>query len=147
MSAGHLVRRFLGSLSATRLNERELETVRQILLPAEAALFREFGRIDQRHAVVVLWRFDALQPAAPLTARRAALLHDIGKVRTPLGTFARVLATLLGPRTARFAAYLDHERHGLELLREAGSDPETLALLCGEGDAVLRSALRKADDI
>jgi len=147
MSTGHLVRRFFGSLTATRLSAHEVETVRQILLPAEATLFFEFGPADQRHALVVLGRFDVLQPTAPLPARRAALLHDIGKVRAPLGTFARVLATLFGPRTARFAEYLDHERHGVELLRNAASDSETLALLRGEGDPVLRSALKEADEI
>lgn len=147
MSSGHLVRRFFGSLTSSRLSASEVGTVRQILLPAEATLFFEFGRADQRHALVVLERLDALLPTAPLTARRAALLHDIGKVRAPLGTFARVLATTLGPRTAKFKAYLDHEQYGIELLRDAGSDAETLALLCGEGDAVLGSALKQADDI
>ena len=147
MSTGHLVRRFFGSLTATRLSAHEVETVRQILLPAEATLFFEFGPADQRHAMAVLGRFDVLQPTAPLAARRAALLHDIGKVRAPLGTFARVLATLFGPRTVKFAEYLDHERHGVELLRNAASDSETLALLRGEGDPVLRSALKEADEI
>jgi hypothetical protein len=75
----------------------------------------------------------------------AALLHDVGKVESGLGTLARVGATLaalgLGRRrlltwasrggrgriAARLARYLDHDRIGAELLAAAGSDPLVVA--------------------
>lgn len=72
----------------------------------------------------------------------AALLHDVGKVTSGLGTWSRAAVTLLalavgrapllepgarpgGPR-ARIAAYLEHDRLGADLLRSAGSHPLTV---------------------
>ncbi len=74
-----------------------------------------------------------------------ALLHDVGKGQSDLGTFGRVAATVIGPRTKRFRLYHDHEALGIELLRDAGSDPATLALLDGTGRAA--GALRDSDAI
>ena len=54
-----------------------------------------------------------------------ALLHDVGKLESGLGTLARVVATIVGPRTARFRRYHDHERIGADLLVAAGSTPVT----------------------
>ncbi|MFM8957072.1 MAG: HD domain-containing protein, partial [Actinomycetota bacterium] len=93
------------------------------------------------------YRFADFAPEAPVEARRAALLHDIGKVESGLGTVARVMATIVGPHGARFRRYHDHERLGVELLTAAGSDTVTLQLLRGEGDAALLGALRRADEI
>lgn len=65
----------------------------------------------------------------------AALLHDVGKVESGLGTFGRVPATLIGlVARDRFAAghgrvarYLRHDSIGSRLLSGAGSDPVTVA--------------------
>ena len=62
-----------------------------------------------------------------------------------LGTFARVAATVAGPRTARFRTYHDHEAIGARLAEAAGSDPVTVALIEGVGPAALD--LRAADDL
>jgi HD superfamily phosphodiesterase len=63
----------------------------------------------------------------------AALLHDVGKVDSGLGTLARVPATLVGLLAreravrggGRVARYLRHDAIGAELLRSAGADPRT----------------------
>ena len=92
----------------------------------------------------------------------AALLHDVGKVDSGLGTAARVVATLVamvGGERARSGAgrigrYLRHPLTGSNLLSAAGSDPVTVAWAAehhlSEGqwtlDPVIARALHAADD-
>ena len=74
----------------------------------------------------------------------AALLHDVGKTESNLGTYGRVIATISGAvigrdpdivrawtRTRGFTRsvglYLQHPRLGGDLLGIAGSDPMTEA--------------------
>ena len=71
--------------------------------------------------------------------------RDVGKLDSGLGTLARVAATVVGPRTARFRAYHDHEAIGARLAEGAGSDPVTVALIEGSGPAA--ADLRAADDL
>ena len=79
---------------------------------------------------------------APRSA--GALLHDVGKVPSGLGTWGRVVATLVGGRTRRFRQYHDHEQIGANLAAQAGSDPVTVALIRGTGPAA--ADLQAADD-
>lgn len=146
-SPWHLVKRFVGTVTAQPLDARERQIVAALLLAGEHALFARLRTPDQRHAMLVLARFDALMPGAAPQARRAALLHDIGKVSADLGTWQRVLATLVGGRTAEFRHYLDHERIGVELLTRAGSDPQTVGFVGGQGDIAIVGALRAADNV
>jgi hypothetical protein len=99
------------------------------------ALWRRMTAADRRHAVGVARRVQASldnDTEAPVLA--AALLHDVGKIASGLGTFARVVATIAGlvrPRMrdsdGRVSRYLRHDALGAELLTEAGSDPLTVA--------------------
>ena len=72
----------------------------------------------------------------------AALLHDVGKIESGLGTYGRVVATLsakvAGAEMAttwrrqrgfarRVGLYLHHDRLGGDLLELGGSDPLTAA--------------------
>ncbi len=75
------------------------------------------------------------------------MLHDIGKVESRLGTMARVVATIVGPRGGAFRRYHEHESRGVELLVAAGSDALTVSLVRGDADPVLVDALRRADAI
>ena len=157
----HLVKRLVGSVTATALTQSERCEVESVLLAAEHALFQRLTMADQRHALHVLRRFDAFATDAPAFARRAALLHDIGKIESSLGTAGRVVATVLGPRTTTFRRYLEHESLGVQLLRAAGSDARTLDLLRVGADAPTagsdvptpdsitqwRDALRRADAV
>ncbi|NDE20750.1 MAG: hypothetical protein EBZ98_03745, partial [Actinobacteria bacterium] len=105
LSLWHLIKRFFGSITASPLSAGEQAELVAMLLPAEYALFVRLATSDQRHALHVLRRFDRLVPAAPVAVRRAALLHDIGKLEAGLGTARRVAATVIGPRTKAFRAY------------------------------------------
>lgn len=168
--AGHLVRRFLGSLAPRRLGADECTWVAGHLSAAEADLFDRMGRADQRHALGVAQRaVGALGDEAGAPVVAAALLHDVGKVESGLGTYGRVMATLsarvagrdmaeawsqTSGMTRRIGLYLRHEELGAEMLELAGSDPLTVALVRGWSDpdgvpaappGVL-PALRAADD-
>jgi len=100
---------------------------------------------DQRHAAAVARRFLARRPGATRAEVAGALLHDAGKVEAGLGPVGRVLATVVGPRTARFRTYHDHEAIGARLAEAAGSNPVTVALIEGHGAAA--ADLRAADDV
>ena len=54
-------------------------------------------------------------PTATRAEMAGALLHDVGKIEAGLGTFGRVAATVVGPRTRRFRLYHDHEAIGAGL--------------------------------
>jgi len=89
---------------------------------------------DQRHALAVARLVaDELGADGDRPVLAAALLHDVGKVVSGLGTFARVGATLLGVasrrrwRRGRIGAYLRHDQLGADLLAAAGSHPLTIA--------------------
>lgn len=150
-SLGHLVRRFLTSLSRTPPSDTDQLWVRSNLTAAEFALWSRFGPADRRHSITVARRFVALRPGADRAEVAGALLHDIGKIDADLSTLARVAATVVGPRTPKFRRHHDHERIGAEMLRAAGSDAVTVALVSGNGcggaagDAA--AALRAADEI
>ena len=116
-----------------------------MLLPAEWAMWERLGPADQRHTIEVARRFGAARPDASRAEMAGALLHDIGKIECGLGTVGRVVATIVGPRTARFRQYHDHEAIGARWCTEAGSDPLTVALVRGEGPAA--AALCAADDV
>lgn len=134
-TAGHLVRRFLGSLKPGGPPPADEAWARDVLLAGERPLWARMSGPDRRHAVGVARRAEAaLGPRATRPVVAAALLHDVGKVEAGLGTFARVGATLLAGvvgrerlchRPGRIGRYLRHDVLGAELLAAAGSDPLT----------------------
>jgi hypothetical protein len=109
--------------------------VASILTAGELGLWRRMSGPDRRHAVGVARdvaaRLGGDRPsevAAPVLA--AALLHDVGKVESGLGTLARVPVTILGElggrgriKTGRVGRYFEHPAIGARLLSSAGSDP------------------------
>jgi hypothetical protein len=98
---------------------------------------------DRRHAVGVAERVErALGHEATRPVLAAALLHDVGKIESGLGTYGRVVATLSAKAAGRGMAstwrkqrgyarkvglYLEHDQIGADLLELAGSDPLTVA--------------------
>ena len=98
---------------------------------------------DRRHAVGVARRVDeAFDLAAERAVLAAALLHDVGKTESGLGTYGRVIATLSAAVAGRDQAeawsqtrgftrkvglYLLHPQLGADLLALAESDPVTIA--------------------
>ena len=144
-ATAHLARRFVTSLSRREPTAADTEWVHSQLLASEAALWQRMSVQDRRHAILVARRFVALigDPAREQVA--GALLHDVGKQASGLGTAARVIATLVGPRGERFRSYHDHEAIGARMAAEAGADPVTVELIQGRGAEAER--LRAADHV
>ena len=122
MKGVHLAKRFFGSLR--RGGPADEDWALAQLNDGERTLWQRMSDPDRRHAVGVA-------QAVPPELAVAALLHDVGKIESGLGTFARVGATLLGAMRrdwgGRLGAYLRHDAIGADLLARAGSDPLTVA--------------------
>ena len=124
----HLARRFFGALDPRGPSAADEAWVATVLGDGELGLWRRMSGPDRRHAVGVA-------RAVPDRLAAAALLHDVGKVDSRLGTLARVPATLVGlvarervaAGSGRVARYLRHDRIGAELLAAAGAAPLTVA--------------------
>ena len=157
--AGHLARRFVGSLSRSAISPADLAWVADQLSSGELALWQRFGVADQRHTLAIARSTLDLLPADRRGDRRivvAALMHDIGKLDAGLGTLGRIAATLWsavrGEAAAegegRFARYLRHEPIGASWCAALGCDPLVVALVGGDeaADPIASSALRAADD-
>ncbi len=167
---GHLARRFVGSLAPGDVAAGDREWVESQLTEREAELWRSMSRADRRHSVAVARRVaESLGADATRPVVAAALLHDVGKVASGLGTYGRVIATLstgVAGRemaqawtetrgfTRRVGLYARHEELGAEMLELAESDPLTVALVRELSwpaeertvPAPLVDALRAADD-
>jgi hypothetical protein len=142
---GHLARRFFGSLSDVPPPAADDAWATSFMTDAEAVLWLRLSNVDRRHAVEVARRFAERRPSAAREEMAAACLHDVGKLDAGLGTLGRVVATVIGPRTARFRTYHDHEEIGARWLEERGSSPVTVALIRRQGPAA--ADLEAADDL
>ena len=143
----HLIKRFFSSWSRKDVTEDELNMVQSTLTASEFNLWNQFGIADRRHSVEVAQRFAVLLPEASPEHRAGVLLHDIGKIQCNLSTLMRVIATLAGPRTKRFARYHQHEEIGITMLRHAGSHADVIAVMNQTCNAEVAAAFRSADNI
>lgn len=143
--AVHLVRRFLWSVRGRVPGGDDRELAETVLSAREMRLWSSMQAMDRSHSLMVLARRRRLDPPPDRHEEAAALLHDVGKTASRLGLFARVFATLLGPRTWRMRLYHVHDPLGLEMLRGT-SDPEVIGILEGR-NAEKFELLRRADDI
>lgn len=138
----HLFRRFAGSLWPGGPSELDRRWAVENLLPAEEDLWVRLPAVDRRHAVAVARGAVTRLGEAERPVVAAALLHDVGKLESNLGTIGRVIATLVSivvsPSTVaswsrvpgfrcRVAAYLRHPEEGAAVLLSAGSDPLTVS--------------------
>ena len=139
----HLVMRFVTSLSSRPPDVADEVWAESHLLPGEIGLWRRMSNQDRRHSAKVARRFVAARADASRAEIAGALLHDVGKIECGLGTWGRVVASVVGPRTARFRCYYDHEHRGSLLAQRAGSDPVTVELLDERGPAY--ATLRHCD--
>jgi hypothetical protein len=140
----HLVARFVVSLDTRPPRPADEVWAESHLLPGEIGLWRQLGNVDRKHSTKVARRFAAARPSASRAEIAGALLHDVGKIECRIGTFGRVVASVVGRRGPRFTAYHDHERIGSELAAAAGSDQATVELIAERGPAyaVLQSCDR-----
>ena len=139
----HLAARFFTSLSGRPPDAADEAWAEDHLLPGEVALWRRMTNQDRRHSAKVARRFVAARPDATRAEIAGALLHDVGKIECGLGTWGRVVASVVGRRTERFRIYHDHEHIGSLLAQAAGSDPATVELIDERGPAY--ATLRACD--
>ncbi len=131
----HLAARFVTSLPPTPPSVDDEMWVDDHVLPGERTLWLQLSNQDRRHSVAVARRFVECRPTATRAEIAGAILHDVGKIECGLGTFGRVVATLVGPRTRAFAAYHDHEAIGAAMALAVGSDGATVDLIAQRGPA------------
>jgi hypothetical protein len=140
----HLTARFVTSLPPTPPSVADEVWVDAMLTDAERALWVQLSNQDRRHSAAVARRFVTVRPSATRAEVAGAILHDVGKIECGLGTFGRVVATVVGDRgPAAFRAYHDHEEIGAEMSRRAGSDASTVELIAQRGPAF--AALEASD--
>jgi hypothetical protein len=144
MNAGHLARRFVKSLDRRPPGPEDVAWAHSWLTDGERQLWDSMPETDRRHSIEVTMRFSDLRPWATRAEMAGSLLHDVGKTASGFGTFGRVVATLVGPRTKRLRRYHAHEVIGADMAAAAGSDPATVRLIGGRGPAA--ADLRAADD-
>lgn len=157
MRALHLAKRFFAALSISAPAPDDAAWAKTQLLPGELTLWRQMSNPDRRHAIGVAR--DVVTILGADTERAvvaAALLHDVGKIDSGLGTLARVPATVINRRTGngRFARYRRHDEIGAELLAVAGSRATTVAWAREHHlpphrwtiDPRVAAALKQADD-
>jgi hypothetical protein len=137
--ATHLAGRFAGSLWPGGPSTADDDWAMARLGPGERRLWSRMSGPDRRHALGVARRVErALGHEATRPVVAAALLHDVGKLDSRLGTFGRVAATLTTPLIRddwvhrrgvrrRFARYRNHGELGAGMLRMAEADPLTVA--------------------
>ena len=143
MSALHRLDQGLRALAAwTRPVDDAL--AERHLPPELAALYRRMRRSERQHSLRVLRRLlDAGQTHPDLLA--AALLHDLGKIRTAFYLPEKVLVVLVkvfapryywrwGSGSARgwrrpFAVSVQHPAWGADLVAGAGGSPRTVELI------------------
>lgn len=141
----HWVGRFVSSLWPAPPSSDDRRWAASFLSDEEATLFDRMSGSDQRHAIAVARRFDEYVAAVPVDRRQeamaAALLHDVGKTSSGLGTYGRVVATVCGLLardmaeawqatsgfTRKVGLYLRYGEMGAEQLTMAGSAPWVIA--------------------
>ena len=138
----HLARRWAGSLSTKEPRADDLAWARSFLADGEWDAWQAMTVQDRRHSLVVARRFVGLRQDATRAEVAGALLHDVGKQQSQLGTMGRVVATVAGRRGDRFRAYHDHEALGAAMLAALGSDPATVELVLGRGPGADLRAVR-----
>jgi hypothetical protein len=132
----HLVRRIVWSLQSHRDVPAGQAALLERLSPAESVLYHTMQPVDRDHAVQNAGH--CLGAGLSDEWVVAAALHDVGKIDADLGTFGRIIASVVmllvgrrrtaslrsrGGMLGRIGAYAAHPDLGAAMLAEAGSDP------------------------
>ena len=151
---GYRIWQFFQSLKQPP-GENDWKVVKSILSQAELDLFRELPIQDQNHSIRVLEGVRATgEDDSDLL--KAALLHDLGKMRYPLRRWERVMAVLLSglfPKNVKtwgegepvgfkrpLVVIRKHPMWGADLAEGAGSSPRTIWLIKHHEDGYLDAA-------
>lgn len=125
-------------------SQEDLDLVASILSPSQLKLFQQMQASEQGHSLRVLHAL-LTQGESNIDLHRAALLHDVGKIRAPLRLWERILIVILRaicPGCMRrwgsvasqtsieqlgwrrpFIVSEQHPRWGAELAAESGTSP------------------------
>jgi putative nucleotidyltransferase with HDIG domain len=137
MSVAHLAKRFFTSLRPRPVDDADLAFVKLTLTPTELAEWEQLSRADKAESLATARRAaHALGPDADDTWLAVALLHDVGKTDSHLGTFGRAGATMIAGVVSHGRArhyggpigrYVSHDDLGAARLRAAGARTEAVA--------------------
>ncbi len=143
----HLTKRYWRAICVRSIADSDIQIARELLNDRAFAAWSQMPVSDQSHSLEVLARFEVLLPKASRAEKCGVLLHDIGKLKSGLGIFGRVCATIIGPRGNRFVQYHNHEAIGAEIVSEFGLDQVSIDLVGGISQSEALDALRAADAI
>lgn len=155
MTAGHLLRRFVRSLSWGAPRADDVAWVASVLRPDELLLFARLPRADRRHLVAMGRRVQralaATEYAEDPRWLAAALLHDVGKHDAHLGTYGRAVATVCGHFGGRAMPYAWSEKRGFTrrvglYLRHGELGADMIRLAAGHEEAARWSAAHHFPD-
>ncbi|MEO8610469.1 MAG: HD domain-containing protein [Chloroflexota bacterium] len=144
MTAVYRIRQGLRAVFAFS-QEVELPLAAEYLTPELLTLFQRMRRSEQLHSLNVL-RAVLAQDSTPHDLAVAALLHDVGKSRYPLGTWQKTLAVLvrgISPRLFEhwsqgnpanlwnrpFVVYVYHPAWSAQLITDAGASENAIWLV------------------
>ena len=144
MTAVYRIRQGLRAVFAFS-REVELPLAAEYLTPEHMALFQQMRRSEQLHSLNVL-RDVLAQGSIPHDLAVAALLHDVGKSRYPMGTWQKTMAVLvraISPRLFEqwskgnpanlwkrpFVVYVDHAKWSAQLIADAGASENAIWLV------------------
>lgn len=132
-----------------RPNDTFAET---LLSRPEYELYKTMDVRDRAHACAVTWRLLTHYPDASPELRRAALLHDVGKVGARYNPWLRILAVVYTPHRIASEPRLSgvrgawqlkrhHDHYGAVLILQAGGDARVAELVArhhtgGDAEAV-----------
>ena len=154
-------RQFWQAISSTRSSEQDLEQVHRILTDPEAELFLRMQASEQAHSLRLLNQLTDQGEENP-DLLKAALLHDVGKIRAPLRTWERVMIVIVkgickdcvsrwgngetnslensrGWRRA-FIIAEQHPAWGADLAAKCGTSPLAISLIARHQDQLPQGA-------
>ena len=166
------VQQVLWALTARPISAEDSKLINEILSPAERALFDQFSDNDQNHSLRVVKLILISKQKDNLPLKKAALLHDVGKVKVGrLSVIDRSVAVALKklfPKRSKSWGSLkletakrfqvpsivraQHAEWGAEMVQAAGGDELTVSLILRHQDPPdpsdkLLSMLQSADNV
>lgn len=157
---GNRIKQFFRALGA-KITEDDKEFIAKYLTAQERALFYQMDIVDQRHSLDVAFHVYQASTAKGLGGQRrilvkAALLHDIGKVKAKTSILSRVMYVLLRPwaKKGNFPGWKglnQHAERGAHMALTFGSEQEVVELIKAHHDpdasGVSVKLLQEADEL